>query len=350
MAAQNTSLWQDKAGEPGILRKGPIPSSVAANEILIKVQAWAMNPADSMVQDVALPFITYPLILGEDVAGTIELVGSAGTDKFKPGDRVLGLALGAAVSKPEQGAFQEYVVLDHSLACKFPDGMSFADASVFPLCIATAAHGLFSKDYLGLPFPKIGTAANSTGNSVLIWGGSSGVGSNAIQLCKAAGLEVVTTCSARNFDYVKGLGADHVIDYSASDAVDQVVARLDKGKCIGILQAAGDVAPSCQVSHKSKQTISVAATNPVDEGVAPEGVDAKMIFATGGAVIYHETNPATFAGYLPEALAKGLYNVAPAAHVVPTKGLEGIQEALDILKKGVFCEEACYFGRVEGGR
>lgn len=60
-----------------------------------------------------------------------------------------------------------------------------------------------------------------------------------------------------------------------------------------------------------------------------------MIFALGGAVIYHETNPATFAEYLPDALAKGVYKVAPPPEVVPTKGLEGILEALDQLKKGV---------------
>lgn len=331
----NRSLWQDEAGVPGVIRETPIPSQIADEEIVVKVHAWAMNPADAMVQDIALPFIKYPLILGEDITGTVESVGSAAATKFQPGDRILGLALGAAVAKPEQGAFQDYVILDYNMACKIPDTLSFTDASVFPLCIATAAQGLFSKEYLGLPFPSTTTAPNSTGKSILIWGGSSGVGSNAIQLCKAAGFEVITTCSARNAEYVKDLGADKVFDYTDKDAIDQIVTELDKGECIGILQAAGEPSPSCQVAHKSKQTLRVAATNPVPEGAAPEGVEAKMIFASGGAVIYHETNPATFAGYLPEALANGTYKVAPAPETVPTKGLEGIQEALDILKKGV---------------
>lgn len=176
---------------PGVIRESPIPCNIADNKILVKVHAWAMNPADAMVQDVPLPFIKYPLILGEDVAGTVESAGSAATARFQPGDRVLGLALGAAVAKPEQGAFQDYVILDHSMACKIPDSLSFAEASVFPLCIATAAHGLFSKDYLALPFPTTNTPANSTGKTILIWGGSSGVGSNAIQLSKAAGFEVL---------------------------------------------------------------------------------------------------------------------------------------------------------------
>jgi NADPH:quinone reductase-like Zn-dependent oxidoreductase len=181
MSTLNHSLWQDQAGAPGIICESPIPSNIADNEILVKVHAWAMNPAGAMVQDVPLPFIKYPLILGKDVAGTVERAGSAATARFQPGDRVLGLALGAATAKPEQDAFQDYVILDHSMACKIPDSLSFIEASVFPLCIATAAHGIFSKDYLGLPFPTTNTPTNSTGKSIFIWGGSAGVGSNAIQ-------------------------------------------------------------------------------------------------------------------------------------------------------------------------
>jgi hypothetical protein len=103
---------------------------------------------------------------------------------------------------------------------------------------------------------------------------------------------VFASCSARNSEYVKGLGADQVYEYNDSEVISKVVAELDKGECIGVLQAAGDVAPSWQVAHQAKQNLRVAATNPV-----PEGVDAKMIFASGSAVIYHETNLATFSMY-----------------------------------------------------
>ena len=327
------SFWQDKAGVLGVIREGPIPSKVADGEFIVKVHAWAVNPADYMVQDIPLPFVTYPLILGEDVAGTVEVVGPAAASKFKVGDRILGLALGSAVMKPEQGGFQEYVILDHTMACKISDSLSFNDASVFPLCITTTTYGLFSKDFLGMPFPEVNST--STGKSVFIWGGSSGVGSNAIQLCKAAGFEVITTCSARNFDYVKSLGADKIFDYNSPSAIKDIANELDQGICIGIFQAAGEVAPSCQVAHESKQKLFVATTNPVPEGTIPEGVEAKMVFANDGAVIYYEISPATFGGFLPDALAKGLYKVAPAPEIVSTKGLEAIQESMDILKKGV---------------
>ena len=328
----NRSFWQDKAGIPGIIRESPIPSSVADDELLVKVHAWAMNLADHILQDTSLPFIKYPLVLGEDIAGTVAVVGSTAASKFKVGDRILAFTMGT--QKPERGAFQDYVVVYQMLSCKIPDSVSFIDASVFPLCISTAAHALFAKDFLGMPFPKVESI--SAGKSLVIWGGSSGVGSNAIQLAKAAGFKVITSCSARNFENVRSLGADKVFDYSSASAIDEMVAEIDKGVCIGIFHAAGQIDASCQVSHRSKQKLFVASTNPVTEGAAPEGVEARfMLDSSGNGSFWLEANAATFGGFLPEALAKGQYKVAPAPEVVPTKGLEGIQEALDMLKKGV---------------
>ncbi|KAM0549491.1 hypothetical protein ACHAPJ_009307 [Fusarium lateritium] len=330
--SSNRALWQDKSGIPGVVREGTIPSEVPADEILIKVHAWGINPADHMVQDVALPFITYPLILGEDIAGVVEAVGSAAAPKFEVGDRVVGMALGAVNFKPGHGAFQEHVVLDATFSCKIPDSLPFTDAAVLPLCLMTAAHGLFSKDYLGLPLPSIDPT--STGKSILVWSGSSGVGSNAIQLAKAAGFRVIATCSPHNFDHVKSLGAEVVFDYNDPSAIDQIVTELDKGDCAGIYHAAGPSAPSCQVARKSKQDFLVASTNLIQEEDA-SGIRAKMIFASGGAVHYEEAKRATFDEFLPEALSRGLYKISPVPEVISTKGVEGIQEGLDILRKGV---------------
>ena len=320
----NRSVWQDKPGVPGAIREDPIPK-LEAQQLLVKVYAWAMNPCDAMLQDKSLPFVRYPVILGQDISGTIEDVGPTAASKFKVGDRVFGFS--------HNNGFKDCVILNHTLAAKIPDSLSFSDASVFPLCITTSSLALFGKDYLALPLPTLNPT--STGKSVLIWGGSSAVGSNAIQLVKAAGFEVVTTCSSRSFEYVKTLGADKVFDYNGPSVTDDVAAELDKGTCAGIYMAAGKVSEACQVSHKSKQKLFVASSNPVMPGDAPEGVEAKMTFGTGGADIFTETLPITFGGFLPEALAKGLYKIAPPPQVVPTKGLEGIQEALDILKKGV---------------
>ena len=322
--ATTRSVWQDKTGVPGDIREDPIPK-LEDKQLLVKVHSWAMNPCDAMLQDVSLPFIKYPVILGQDVAGTVEDVGAAAASKFKKGDRVFGFSI--------NNGFKAYVTLGDTLAAKIPDSMSYTQSSVFPLCAITSAFSLFGKDFLALPPPSL--TPSSTGKSLLVWGGSSAVGCNAIQYAKAAGFQVVTTCSPRNFDYVKSLGADKAFDHGSPSVIDDVAAELDKGTCGGIYMAAGKVAQACQVSAKSKQKLFVASSNPVMPGDAPEGVEAKMTFGTGGVEAFNEIVPITFGGFLAEAVAEGKYKVAPAPEVVPAKGLEGIQVALDILKKGV---------------
>ncbi|MCJ1311509.1 hypothetical protein MMC25_005181 [Agyrium rufum] len=327
----NHSFWQDGAGVAGRIRESTVSSTVADTAMIVKAGAWAMNPADVMIQDTHLPFINYPLVLGEDVAGTVQLCGSTAASKFAVGDRILALAVGAVADENQRGGFREYVVVDYQLTCRIPDSMSFTDASVLPLCISTAAYGPFSRNYLGLPYPT--TTPFRIGKSILIWGGGSAVGSNAIQLCAAAGLDVITTCSAHNYDYVKRLGASHVFDYKSPTVVEDVASQLDSSTCAGIFNAVGPVGPSCRVAQVSKQKLSVASTTVVSAGSVLEGVEAKWVFADGG--VPKETILATFGAYLPEALSRGTYQIAPIPEVVPIKGLEGIHNALELLRKGV---------------
>ncbi|KAI1764370.1 GroES-like protein [Hypoxylon sp. FL1150] len=321
----NRILWQDKPGVPGVVREGPIPTQLEDHQIRIKVRSWALNPADAILQDQALGHWTYPIILGQDVAGIVEAVGSTAASKFNIGDRVFGFSV--------NNGFQDYVTLDHTLAAKIPESVSFSEACVFPLCMTTSSFGLFGKDYLGLPFPSLNPTG--TGKTVLVWGGSSAAGSNGIQFAKAAGFDVITACSPRNFEYVKGLGAREAFDYNSSSVVKDIVAGLDKGTCAGIYVAAGDSKDACLIAHMSKDKPSVSSSVPIKPGYAPEGVNAKMVFGKS----FDETLPVTFGGYMVEALAKGVYKIAPSPKIVSTKGVEGIQEALDILKKGVSAQK-----------
>ncbi|KAK7962001.1 chaperonin 10-like protein [Apiospora aurea] len=251
MVAVNSVLWQDEVGVPGVIRERALPTAneLGNRSVLVKVHAWAMNPCDSMLQTTALPFVKYPVILGQDVAGTVEAVapGSAAASKFSVGDRVFGFTA--------NNGFQDYVPLDYTLMAKIPsEDIPYRDAVVFGLCITTSSFSLFGKDYLHLEYPKL--SAPKTGKSVLVWGGSSGAGSNAIQTATGAGYDVITTCSPRNFDYVKGLGAVKAFDYNSPTVVQDVAAELDKGDCAGIYMAAGSNAMACQVSAASKQKVS----------------------------------------------------------------------------------------------
>ena len=201
---ENKALWLNAKRAP--LTVGPAPyTAPRADEIVVRVRAVAVNPMDRLQQtmgDIFTPWTSYPFVVGSDVAGEVVEVGG-GVTRFQVGDRVVGYAAGS--DKPRnraaEGAFQDYVVLLAHMAAPIPDAMPFEDAAVLPLGLSTAACGLFQKDFLALNAPSAAPAP--TGKTLLVWGGSTSVGSNAIQLAVAAGYDVVTTASPRNFDYVK---------------------------------------------------------------------------------------------------------------------------------------------------
>ncbi|CAL5872923.1 uncharacterized protein PFLUO_LOCUS7192 [Penicillium psychrofluorescens] len=328
----NRAAWQDEAGIKLSIRSTAYETEVAANQILVKVQAWAINPCDHMLQDVALPFVKYPVILGEDIAGTVVSTGSSAATRFRPDDCVLAFAKGTT-GGPTMGGFQEYVIVDADTASPIPKWISFAEASVFPLAIYSSAHALFSSQMLGLPLPRVGKTESDSGKYLLVWGGSSVLGSNAIQMARAAELDVLSTASERNFVHVKKLGANKVFDYSSESVVDDIVAELDSrdpGLCVGIFHAAGNVEPCLQIAAKTKGSPFVVSSGPVPEDKVPSGVRAKMVFGDQDDIVCK-----IYGDFLPRALAERRYVVAPEPLIIQTKGLEGIQEGYEVLKKGV---------------
>src|ERR1044071_6615254 len=167
------------------------------NEGLVRVIACGVNPADPLVISgrLAKEFGTHlPLIPGYDVAGVIEKIGAKVT-KLRVGDAVYGYALFG-------GGWAEYAVLAENEAALKPKSASFVDAAAVPLAALTAWQALLD------------VAKLSAGQTVLIHGGSGGVGSFAIQIAKARGARVIATASTANQDLLKQLGADVAIDYT----------------------------------------------------------------------------------------------------------------------------------------
>ncbi|KFZ25190.1 hypothetical protein V502_00322 [Pseudogymnoascus sp. VKM F-4520 (FW-2644)] len=172
-------------------------SPLMMESILIRNRAIAVNPVDGNLQAAPEPrwSVKYPVIPGSDVAGVVVAVGPNVTS-FKEGDRVLGHGVVMFTRELQCCAFQAHTIVRTNMASEIPDNISFESAAVIPLGFSTAACGLFQDTFLNLQLPTV-LPQKQTGKTLLIWGGASSVGSNAIQLAVAAGYKVITTASAK---------------------------------------------------------------------------------------------------------------------------------------------------------
>lgn len=303
------------------------------------------------------PWLKYPLILGLDVAGEVVETGP-GVTRFKVGDRVIGYAdaTDETCNNPSHGAFQIYTVLLVNATSQIPYNMSYESAAVLPLGLSTAACGLFQKDQLGLQYPSV--SPKPTGKTLLVWGGSTSVGCNAIQLAVAAGYEVITTCSPKNFAYVKKLGASQAFDYNSKTVVDDLIQAFSGKTTAGALSIGARAAENCldildkcignkfismatyPVPQKPPKTFAVLAiAASYLSGMANIWVKSKTrgirtAFIFGFTLLHNEVGKAIYVDYLPQALAQCAYIAAPDPQVVG-KGLEFIQAGFELQRKGV---------------
>jgi len=192
-------------GKAAVVSDAPIPT-LRPTYMLVKTVAVAQNPTDWK----HLTFVDKPVTIGCDFAGVVEQVGSEVTLPWKKGDRVCGFTHGGNVTQTEDGAFGEYLMAKGDIQIRVPDNMSFEEACTLGVGILTCGQGMYQS--LQLPWPD---KPSKEKFPILIYGGSTATGALAIQFAKLSGLEVITTCSPRNFDFVKSLGADHVYDYSS---------------------------------------------------------------------------------------------------------------------------------------
>jgi len=193
----------DRYGKKEVGRIGEMPDpEVRDDDVLIRIHAASINPLDTKTRSgefkLILPY-RLPLILGNDMAGTVVRVG-ARVRNFKPGDEVY-----ARPDDDRIGTFAEFIAVKESSLALKPANLSMVEAASVPLAALTAWQVL------------VETAKLKKGQKVLIHAGSGGVGTIAIQLAKHLGAFVATTTSTANIGWVKALGADVVIDYKQQD-------------------------------------------------------------------------------------------------------------------------------------
>ena len=204
------AAYMEAQGGPEVLIYGDVPDPVAGDgQIVIDIHAASVNGADWKVRAGSYaPITEFPYILGRDFSGTVVELGAGVTD-FAVGDPVFGV-----LAPGHEGTYCEKVVMDAAICAAKPDNLSHLDAAALALTGLTAIISI--EDTIKL----------QAGETILIQGGAGGVASYAIQLAKHLGARVITTASAANHDYLRGLGADEVIDYHAQDFT-KVVKDVD---------------------------------------------------------------------------------------------------------------------------
>jgi NADPH:quinone reductase-like Zn-dependent oxidoreductase len=193
-------------GSPDVLRLTDVDKPAPRDdEVLVKVRAVSLNRSDwealrgkPLYARIGGPLRPRHHILGSDIAGRVEAAGRA-TTRFQPGDEVFADILGS------MGGFAEYVCVPESALAPMPAGMSYEEAAALPQAGAIALQGIWDKGQV------------EAGQKVLINGAGGGSGMYAVQLARLRGAEVTGVDNAEKSEFIRSLGADHVIDYTRAD-------------------------------------------------------------------------------------------------------------------------------------
>ena len=237
----------------------PEPSS---GEVLLRVHAAGVNPIDWRIRQGLMTAswpVTFPYTPGIEVAGVVEDVGP-GVKAFEIGQAVIG--------QIASGAYAEYLTVPVEALSLKPETLSFVEAATVPVGATTAWRTLF--DHGGL----------TAGQRVLIQGAAGGVGLFAVQLAKWKGAQVIGTTSTANLDFVRGLGADTVVDYTTTP-VESVVQDVD----LVLDGVGGETLISSLAALRHGGTLISIAGLPPQEQAQARGVRAMMSRGTASAPI-----------------------------------------------------------------
>lgn len=230
----NFAAWIPEKGD-AFTGAAPFPL-LRPGHVVVRNAAVAINPIDFKVQRSGKYVKNWPIILGQDLAGTVVQVAED-VINIKLGQRFLAYCTPISSGDSQQGAFQLYTLCNAKLCCVIPEWMSLEKACSIPLSVATAAAALFGKSMLSFPLPV--KSAPPSKEVLLILGGSSSVGSAATQLACSAGLRVFATASSSNHQFVRETGAISVFDYHDDLVLDNLLQLLRNQTPVRVLDCIG---------------------------------------------------------------------------------------------------------------
>ncbi|KZV72683.1 GroES-like protein [Peniophora sp. CONT] len=346
-----TALLVHEKGAPFTLGSRPVPT-LQAGQVLIRNVAAGLNIVDAYIQKIGLLVDKWPAVAGREGAGDIAAIGE-GVTNFAIGDRVFYQS-GAGTS--DGAAYQEYTLADAARVGKIPPNLTYEQAATVPLCLATAAIGMYkskSSQVLpngfdvggaGLTPPWAeGSMGKYKGQAAVVFRGSSSVGQFAIRLAKLSGFSpIITTASKSNEEYCLAAGATHVIDYH--DVPYPVIPAT-------ILTIAGKTPITLSyeaVGSDESQKAAWSVLSPGGTLVTPAGMASRLVGTQGeddeegkrfvrafGGVNapFHQAFGTEMYVSLSDMLEKGL--LSPTKLEVIEGGLSGVDAGLARIAAGV---------------
>ncbi len=296
--ATMTCIDPAEAGGPEVLQpvERPVPAP-GAGEVLIKVAAAGVNRPDVLQRrGMYPPPPGAPSIPGLEVAGVIVATGD-GVDAALIGQRVCALVAG--------GGYAEYCVAPYGQCLPVPEVLSMVEAAAMPETLFTVWTNVFERGYA------------SEGETILVHGGTSGIGTMAIRLCKLFGLTVIVTCGSDDkcAAAVK-LGADHAINYATQDFVDEV-ARITGGKGVELIldMVGGDYVPrNLQCLAEDGRHVTIAVQRGVKAEVNIAAVMVRRLMLTGSTL---RARPVDFKTHVADELQRVVWPYVEGGRLRP---------------------------------
>ena len=231
-------------GPPSVITNEDLPrAEPGAGQLLVRVKGAGVGNWDALIREGKVRLQPLPLILGSELSGIVKAIGPE-VSVFKLEDEVYG-----ATNPQFSGAYAEYALPLAGMMAQKPKTLNFIEAASAPVVTVTAWQMLF--EY----------AHASAGQTVLIHGAAGNVGAYAVQLAKQAGLRVIATAASSDLDYVRGLGAERVVDYER-ERFEESLAELD-----AVLDTVGGDTQLRSLPLLKPSGILISAVSPVPEAI-----------------------------------------------------------------------------------
>lgn len=292
------AIGLDSPGGPEVLRPETLPVPVPGKgEVLVRV-GWAGVNRPDVIQRLGLypPPPGAPATPGLEIAGTIAALGE-GVDTLQPGQKVCALVPG--------GGYAEYCIADARHCLPVPAGLTMAEAAALPETLFTVWHNVFERGWV------------KEGETILVHGGTSGIGTMAIALCGLFGVTVIVTCGgADKCARALELGAAHAIDYKAQDFVAEV-ARITEGRGVDMVldMVAGDyVARNLRCLAEDGRHVTIAIQGGARAEINMGVVMTRRYTLTGSTL---RPRSATFKALLAEEIAANAWPLVEQGRLRP---------------------------------